>query len=198
VDASPTRELSSNIRPRVAFLPRRLPSPCPLRPLPAPAGLRQSRKGNSREGNAEGNSVQSIFLKETRGKETSVCPGGGQQVAENGGNERAVPMLSQNPTTPVSAYRLDRRPPRCVTPYPAFGQPGIAPKPQKQIPEPPPTAPQTPLRCTHDAPTPGVPRHLQPICPCCRVTVVGAALRRLRSQIVPWERVFLWCIALRS
>ena len=43
------------------FLPRRLPSPCPLRPLPAPAGLRQSRKGNSREGNAEGNSLQSIF-----------------------------------------------------------------------------------------------------------------------------------------
>ena len=92
MDASPTRELSSNIRPRVAFLPRRLPSACPLRPLPAPAGLRQSRKGNSREGNAEGNFVQSIFLKETRGKETSACPGGGQQVAENGGNERAVPI----------------------------------------------------------------------------------------------------------
>jgi hypothetical protein len=36
--------------------------------------------------------MQSIFLKETRGKETSACPGGGQQVAENGGNERAVPM----------------------------------------------------------------------------------------------------------
>lgn len=35
--------------------------------------------------------MQSIFLKETRGKETSACPGGGQQVAENGGNERAVP-----------------------------------------------------------------------------------------------------------
>jgi hypothetical protein len=37
--------------------------------------------------------VQSIFLKETRGKETSACPGGGQQVAENGGNERAVPSV---------------------------------------------------------------------------------------------------------
>jgi|GEM_PF-2101459 len=29
--------------------------------------------------------------KDTRGKETSACPGGGQRVAENGGNERAVP-----------------------------------------------------------------------------------------------------------
>jgi hypothetical protein len=35
--------------------------------------------------------MQSIFLKETQGKEASTCPGGGQQVAENGGNERAVP-----------------------------------------------------------------------------------------------------------
>ena len=93
MDASPTRELSSNIRPRVAFFaPQTAESVSIAPPLPAPAGLRQSRKGNSREGNAEGNSVQSIFLKETRGKETSACPGGGQQVAENGGNERAVPI----------------------------------------------------------------------------------------------------------
>jgi hypothetical protein len=35
--------------------------------------------------------VQSSFLQETLVKETSVCPGGGQQVSENGGNERAVP-----------------------------------------------------------------------------------------------------------
>jgi hypothetical protein len=38
--------------------------------------------------------VQSIFLKETRGKETIACRDGGQQVAENGGNERAVPNVS--------------------------------------------------------------------------------------------------------
>jgi len=42
-------------------------------------------------GLAEPNSVQPIFLRETRGKDTSACRGGGQQVAENGGNERAVP-----------------------------------------------------------------------------------------------------------
>jgi hypothetical protein len=36
--------------------------------------------------------MQSVFLKETQGKEASTCPRGGQQVAENGGNERAVPM----------------------------------------------------------------------------------------------------------
>ena len=37
--------------------------------------------------------------KETAGKETSACLGGGQKVAENGGNERAVPadfQLSPN------------------------------------------------------------------------------------------------------
>jgi hypothetical protein len=45
-------------------------------------------------GLAKGNSVQSIFLKETRGKEANACPGGGQQVAENGGNGRAVPNVS--------------------------------------------------------------------------------------------------------
>jgi hypothetical protein len=45
-------------------------------------------------GLAKGNSVQSIFLKETRGKETIACRDGGQQVAENGGNERAVPNVS--------------------------------------------------------------------------------------------------------
>jgi len=88
----PPENLAQTSGRGLLFLPRRLPSACPLRPLPAPAGLRQSRKGNSREGNAEGNSVQSIFLKETRGKETSACPGGGQQIAENGGNERAVPI----------------------------------------------------------------------------------------------------------
>ena len=32
-------------------------------------------------GLAKGNSVQSIFLKETRGKETIACRGSGQQVA---------------------------------------------------------------------------------------------------------------------
>ena len=42
----------------------------------------------------KGNSVQSIFLKETRGKEANACPGGRQQVAENGGNGRAVPNVS--------------------------------------------------------------------------------------------------------
>jgi len=31
-----------------------------------------------------------VCEKETRGRETSVCLGDGQQVAENGGNERAV------------------------------------------------------------------------------------------------------------
>jgi hypothetical protein len=41
----------------------------------------------------------------------------------------AIPVLGQNPTTPVSVHRQDRRPPRCATPYPAFGQPGIAPTP---------------------------------------------------------------------
>ena len=75
-------------------------------PLPAPAGLRQSRKGNSREGNAEGNSVQSIFLKETRGKETSACPGGGQQVAENGGNERAVPIERASASSGAGRVRV--------------------------------------------------------------------------------------------
>ncbi|MFN5435944.1 MAG: hypothetical protein ACK5ES_15380, partial [Planctomyces sp.] len=73
----------------------------------------------------------------------------------------AIPVLSQNPTTPVSAYRLDRRPPRCVPPYPAFGQPGIAPTtPQKQIPEPPPTAPQTPPGCTHSGGAPAPAAHM--------------------------------------
>ena|GEM_PF-2500084 len=70
MDAWPTTERRSDIQSRDAFLPRRLP----------------------REGNAEGNSMQSIFLKETQGKGASTCPRGGQQVAENGGNERAVPM----------------------------------------------------------------------------------------------------------
>jgi hypothetical protein len=41
--------------------------------------------------------MQSIFLKETQGKEASTCPRGGQQVAENGGNERAVPICSGIP-----------------------------------------------------------------------------------------------------
>ena len=78
-------------------------------------------------------------------------------------------MLSQNHTTPVSAYRLDRRPPRCVTPYPAFGQPGIAPTtPQKQIPEPPPTAPQTPLRCTHSGGAPAPTAHMSLLYGYCR------------------------------
>ena len=73
----------------------------------------------------------------------------------------AIPVLSQNPTTPVSAHRLDRRPPLCVTPSPAFGQPGIAPtSPQKQIPEPPPTAPQTLLRCTHSGGAPAPAAHV--------------------------------------
>ncbi len=35
--------------------------------------------------------------KETAGKETSPCPGGDQQVAENGGNERAVPRVFVRP-----------------------------------------------------------------------------------------------------
>jgi hypothetical protein len=39
--------------------------------------------------------MKSIFLKETQGKETSTCPRGGQQVAENGDNERAVPTGAQ-------------------------------------------------------------------------------------------------------
>ena len=39
--------------------------------------------------------MQSVFLKETQGKEASTCPRGGQQVAENGGNERAVPTGAQ-------------------------------------------------------------------------------------------------------
>jgi hypothetical protein len=45
--------------------------------------------------------VQSIFLKETRGKETSACPGGGQQVAENGGNVLFPPhaILADNDCT---------------------------------------------------------------------------------------------------
>ena len=74
MNAMPARELSSNFRPGDAFLPRRL-----------------LREGHSREGNTEGDSVRSSFTQETRGKETSTCPRGGQQVADNGGNERAVP-----------------------------------------------------------------------------------------------------------
>jgi hypothetical protein len=88
------------------------PADCRVRVhcAPPPAGLRQSREGNSTEGNAEGNSVQSIFLKETRGKETSACPGGGQQVAENGGNERAVPMRPVS--FPAASFRGGRWIPR--------------------------------------------------------------------------------------
>jgi hypothetical protein len=73
----------------------------------------------------------------------------------------AIPVLCQNPTTPVSPHRLDRRPPRCVSPYSAFGQPAIAPTtPQKQIPESPPMAPQTPLRCTHSGGAPALTAHM--------------------------------------
>jgi len=46
-------------------------------------------------GLAEPNSVQTIFLKETRGKDTSACRGGGQQVAEIGCNVRAVPSCRE-------------------------------------------------------------------------------------------------------
>jgi len=35
--------------------------------------------------------MQSSFLEETRGKETGDGTGSGQQVAENGGNERSDP-----------------------------------------------------------------------------------------------------------
>ena len=37
--------------------------------------------------------------KDTAGKEASICPWGGQQVAENGGNERAVPRREQSSST---------------------------------------------------------------------------------------------------
>jgi hypothetical protein len=71
------------------------------------------------------------------------------------------PVLFLNPTTPVSAHRLHQTPPRCVTRYSPFGQPGLAPTtPQKQIPEPPPTAPQRPLRCTHSGGAPAPTAHM--------------------------------------
>jgi hypothetical protein len=57
-------------------------------------------------GLAERNSVQPIFLKETRGKEASACRGSGQQVAENGGKERAVPTFRKQPCTPAWTLRL--------------------------------------------------------------------------------------------
>ncbi len=75
MDASPTRELNSNIRPRVAFLPRGL-----------------LREGHSSAVITEADSVRSDFPKGTLEKETRNCLPGGQQVAENGGNERAVPI----------------------------------------------------------------------------------------------------------
>jgi hypothetical protein len=68
-------------------------------------------------GLAERNSVQPIFLKETRGKEASACRGGGQQVAENGGNERAVPTFRKQPCTPAWTLRLASCAPGCYS-YP--------------------------------------------------------------------------------
>jgi hypothetical protein len=91
VDASPTTELSSSIRPRVAFFaPQTAESVSiapPARPRRAQTVPQRKQQGRKRRRKF----IAVNFLKETRGKETSACPGGGQQVAENGGNERAVP-----------------------------------------------------------------------------------------------------------
>ena len=80
----------------------------------------------------------------------------------------AIPALSGHPTTPVSAHRPNRRPPRCVTPYSPCGQQGVAPtRPRSRFLNP---HQRHPRRRWH-APTPRVPRDLQPICPCCTVTL---------------------------
>ena len=42
--------------------------------------------------------------KDTAGKEASICPCGGQQVAENGGNERAVPRREQSSSTTAEGW----------------------------------------------------------------------------------------------